>query len=477
MQFDQQGLPLHNANAKGADLFRIGLDQFTTFNSSLFATLDGAIGENPDFAMPYFAKAYINLIMTEPQFRDVAVQAMAALRSRIDPSDLTPTERAHAAAIDSWIGGDWRQAAAILDRLGIDQPRDILALRAGHELDFFVGDSRSLRDRIARHLQSWSDSDHHAGIVYGCYAFGLEEMGHFERAEEFGYRALAKNRNDVWAIHAVAHAYEMRAMLNQGIEFMTAREKDWMENNLFTAHNSWHRALFHLDRGNYAEALQTYDSVLFNHDSAKVALVLLDAASLLWRLYLEGADLGDRFQTLADAWQDHLPEEPYYVFNDVHATLASIGAGRLERADQIVARLENYLRGGNRATNNYRNCESVGLPICKALVAFGRMNYGDAASLLYAVRGHAHAFGGSAAQRDIIDRTLLEAALRGQDSAMASAIASERIHLKPASPGNWRKAAQALRLCGKEDKAVAADVRSAELSRAASGAKSSVSAL
>ena len=285
----------------------------------------------------------------------------------------------------------------------MERPRDILALRIGHELDFFLGDSRNLRDRIARHLQSWSDSDHHAGIVYGCYAFGLEEMGHYERAEDFGYRALAKNRNDVWAIHAVAHTYEMRAMLNQGIDFMSSRAKDWTQNNLFTAHNWWHHALFYADQEQYREVLRIYDSVLFNQNSPKVALVLLDASSLLWRLDLEGVDVGDRFDPLADAWEARLSAEPYYVFNDVHATLALIGAKRTQRAEQIVARLEKYLESGNRATNNHLNCERVGLPLCKALVAFGRSDYDEAVSLLYSVRGAAHAFAGP--QRSAISST------------------------------------------------------------------------
>jgi hypothetical protein len=46
----------------------------------------------------------------------------------------------------------------------------------------------------------------------------------------------------------------------------------------------------------------------------------------------------------------------------------------------------------------------------------------------------AHRFGGSHAQRDLIDLTLIEAALRGGDTLLAAALAAERVTLVPHSP-------------------------------------------
>jgi hypothetical protein len=50
------------------------------------------------------------------------------------------------------------------------------------------------------------------------------------------------------------------------------------------------------------------------------------------------------------------------------------------------------------------------------------------------VRGIAHRFGGSHAQRDVIDLTLVESAFRSDAHDLAKALAAERIALKPASP-------------------------------------------
>jgi hypothetical protein len=62
------------------------------------------------------------------------------------------------------------------------------------------------------------------------------------------------------------------------------------------------------------------------------------------------------------------------------------------------------------------------------------------------VRYRAHAFGGSHAQRDVIHRTLLEAALRDGQSALAQALAIERTSVKPDCPFAWmlRRRAQAM---------------------------------
>jgi hypothetical protein len=50
------------------------------------------------------------------------------------------------------------------------------------------------------------------------------------------------------------------------------------------------------------------------------------------------------------------------------------------------------------------------------------------------VRNSAHRFGGSHAQRDLLDLTLIEAALRDGQPGLASALAAERAAVRPLSP-------------------------------------------
>ena len=121
---------------------------------------------------------------------------------------------------------------------------------------------------------------------------------------------------------------------------MRDREADWATGNFLNVHNSWHYALYLLQGGDVPGALAVYDRVLHHDGSQDVALELLDASSLLWRLHLEGETVGDRWRSLAQAWGRQLTPG-YYPFNDVHAAMAFIGAGDLERGPRA--------RGGPRS--------------------------------------------------------------------------------------------------------------------------------
>ena len=165
------------------------------------------------------------------------------------------------------------------------------------------GTPQRLRDRVGGALHAWDEDDPHHGPLLGMYAFGLEESGHYERAEEVGLAALARHPGDVWGIHGVVHTYEMRGRFTDGIRFLDARTDDWAQGSLLTVHNWWHYALYTLEAGDPARVLEIYDSALHHDGSAGVAMELLDAAALLWRLYLAEDEQSARWARLADAWE------------------------------------------------------------------------------------------------------------------------------------------------------------------------------
>ena len=61
-------------------------------------------------------------------------------------------------------------------------------------------------------------------------------------------------------------------------------------------------------------------------------------------------------------------------------------------------------------------------------------DYDEVVRRLKPIRGIAHRFGGSHAQRDVIDLTLIEAAFRSGQAGLASALAAERQDARPDSP-------------------------------------------
>jgi tetratricopeptide (TPR) repeat protein len=367
------------------------------------------------------------------------------------PAGLDEQTAAHSAALAAWVAGDWHGAARRLDELLVRWPTDLLALLVGHQLDFFLGDAANLRDRVGRSLRAVDPEHPHHGFVRGMYAFGLEESGHYEQARDHGLAALDRNPGDVWALHAVVHTYEMQGLVDEGVRFLRAREPDWAGDNLFTVHNHWHYALYQLEAGQPEGALATYDGHIHNAASPGVPLEMLDASALLWRLLLDGADTGGRFGPLADAWATRSRDVPWYVFNDLHAVMAFAGAGRLDDARAVIARLESYVAandgGGRRATNVAVTAE-VGLPACRAVLAFVEGRDADVLDALLPVRTILQRFGGSHAQRDAVQRTIVDAALRSGRHDLAAALLRERLALRETSVYSLLRWAEVLRAQG-----------------------------
>ena len=99
---------------------------------------------------------------------------------------------------------------------------------------------------------------------------------------------------------------------------------------------------------------------------------------------------------------------------------------------------------------NARFVGEVGLPVSQAVVAFGEGRHGDVVELLAPIRHQLHVFGGSHAQRDAFQRTLLESALRSGQFGLADRLAAERLATRDTSVYGWTQRARALAGLGDE---------------------------
>jgi tetratricopeptide (TPR) repeat protein len=297
-----------------------------------------------------------------------------------------------------------------------------------HQADFFGADEAALLQRPTNALASWPHDLSGRGYVLAMRGFGLEETGRLAEAEAVAREALAANPRDAWALHAVAHVLEMQGRDAEGIAWYAERRTDWAEDCFFAVHNWWHWALYHVDRDEPAAALALYDEGIAPSPRT-ITLNLCDAASLLWRLQLAGHAVGDRFADLADAF-DAPANRPIHVFNDVHAMLAFVGAGRLDRAAAHLAMLEASASGGGRHAAMLRR---LGFPVSRALLAFGRGQWAEARLALEAAMPDEQLMTGSRAQRDVLVMTLIESALRAGQRQGALRLLRPRLAAKPDS--------------------------------------------
>jgi hypothetical protein len=423
---DREGNPLPGANAEAATEFDAALASFSLYSGDPVAHINRAITAAPEFAMARAVKAWLFALATEPGASDYA-RKLAAETGNI-PLAADPRAASLLGSLTPLLRGDWSAAAVRLDYHNAQFPRDLLGIQAGHLVDFYRAGSRSLRDRLARVLPRWSADDPAYGVLLGMYAFGLEETGAYASAEETGRRAIELEPRDCWAHHAVAHVMEMQGRAEDGIDWMITREPHWAaDDNAFKVHNWWHRALWHLDLCDIGAALALYDGPIRGLRSS-VALDLVDAAALLWRVELCGGTVGDRWNELADAWAAQA--DGNYPFNDWHAAIAALGAGRSDLVDRSIA----SLRATRADSETGAWARETALPLIDGFTRFRDGDYAGAVERLLPVRYLANRFGGSHAQRDVIDWTVTEAAARGGMRDLAEALGNERLATRPHSP-------------------------------------------
>ncbi len=269
---DAHGNPMRG-DADTVDLYDRTIDRLVRFNPEALDLADELAGATDPVPMAHVLRAYLNLMSTDVADLAAAGEAQAALAA----SPANDRERSHAVAIAAWAAGDWGGAARRLDDLLLQWPTDVLALMLGHQLDFFTGDADALRDRPLRTLRELDPQHPHAPFVRGMSAFGLEEAGDYAAALDAGRAAVAVNADDVWAIHAVVHSYEMQGRIDEGVAFLRSDETRWESGNLFTVHNWWHLALFELEAGRTERALAIYDAEVHHAASLGVPIEMLDA--------------------------------------------------------------------------------------------------------------------------------------------------------------------------------------------------------
>ena len=402
-----------------------------SFYDTPLADLDRAIAEAPGWALPRAMKAGFLIGLTEPGMLPEAQRQLQAAQDLL--AEAPPRERAHVEAVQLVLEGRWQQAVRLWDDLLIDHPRDALALQWAHSWDFYRGDAAGLRGRPARVLPAWDEGDPLYPHVLALHAFGLEESNLYPQAEETGRRVLALDAQSPWAIHAVAHVMEMQGRFEEGAAWLRLHQPAWADNG-FATHLWWHKGLFRLEALDTEGVLRLVDSHL-SDKALKVTLHRVDAAALLWRLHLLGQDVDAHAAALVRDWRLPDAHAGHYAFNDVHIVLALILAGDAGRAEAWLARCaERLLKPEEARRSNHAMAREVGLPLMRGLLALARGEADNAVELIYPVRAVAQRFGGSHAQRDLIDQTLLAASAQSQRPALGRALIHERCMAKPQTP-------------------------------------------
>jgi tetratricopeptide (TPR) repeat protein len=452
IQNDRRDVAYTTSSADAVRHFDDALSSWLGFQRDTGDHLKLALRADPDFLMGHVARGcFMKLFAIRALDERIGAEITAARKSALE-CGATQRERDHIAALTAWHAEDWQRALELWEKILLENPLDMLALKLANRTYFYLGDARNIRDSIARVLYAWNEDTPGHGFVLGMYAFGLEECGDYANAEAVGHRAVEINPADVWAIHAVIHVLEMQGRHREGTDWLKTSEKIWTNCNNFANHLWWHGALLLMDLERYHAVLDGYDSRIRAEETDDY-LDIANAASLLWRLEETGVDVGGRWVELADKAEAHARDHKL-AFADAHYMMALAADGRVDAAEAMIESMAAHsVASQGMAATIYGE---IGTPLCAALLAYSCGDFERTVELLQPLRYDLRHVGGSVAQQDVFHRLLVSAAVRAGRLDIARSMMSERSADRPSSVWNWRTYARVLATLDDESGAVAA---------------------
>lgn len=367
--------------------------------------LAAALAADPDLVAAHALKGLATVILARGELMPGARAALAqaeAVMSRAGPG-----ERAMVLALREAVEGRLSAAARVLAARAVEAPQELLVIKLAHAFHFMSGEPAAMRAIGAAALPHWSDEMPGAGFLHGMHAFALEETGDWGAAEAAGRRAVALEPLDAWGAHAVVHVFESDGRPRDGEAWIESHRPHWRGCNNFAYHMSWHLALFHLERGSRDRALALYDAEVRPTPSEDFRDVA-NAASLLWRLRQEGADVGDRWDELREIALRRA-QDMTLAFASLHHLLTLVATGERAAAAAVADRFAAETGEAARAA----------APLARLIVG---LEPGEEAPCLSRLAAGVQRLGGSHAQRDVFLRTLARWAAARGDAAGLDAV-------------------------------------------------------
>jgi len=191
-------------------------------------------------------------------------------------------------------------------------------------------------------------------------------------------------------------------------------------------HLAWHAALSALERDDADRALAIYAEHVQPSVSLGMPLnVMSDTASFLWRLQAYGHPVPANLWKAAKDYAEPAFPQAGFPFVDVHMALLDAATGGREAVEQRIAALTALVEAGSLAAG------PVVPAICRAALAFATEDYRVCAGILEPVAAEFVRIGGSGAQREVIEDTLVLALMRCGETAGARALLECRLGRRP----------------------------------------------
>jgi hypothetical protein len=322
-------------------------------------------------------------------------------------------------------------------------PRDVLAVSAAVPTIAFSGVidvQQDVWDLVERIGPSYGDHWWYSSLL----AFVRQDQSRFDEAGLLAEQALSVEPSSGHAVHAQTHVLYETGQHETG--------RGWLDHWLaqsgrsasYGAHFAWHAALHEIALGDIEAVRRRYYAQLADVTGVRR---LIDSASLLWRWRVavadwDGLDLGTGYalppaSPLVDLVDRELLDTPQTPFIALHALMAVGACGSESRLAALLRRCEQSPDPVTR---------TVVATVGRGLLALLSGEPGRAAGLLQEALPRLVLVGGSEAQRDVVEETLLLALLRDEQLERVADLLHKRLDRRPSPLDDQRRALVAARL-------------------------------
>jgi hypothetical protein len=431
---DLYGLPISTPSHTAAHAYRKGIELMLSAWPGGSEALELAIEADPDFALAHAARSRMHLIYGEMP----SAQEKAAVARKLVGRNGTAREKSHVEILALTTEG--QSAKALEMALGhLDSwPRDalILSLPLGafglFAFSGMAGHDQARVDLCERHARHYHDD----WWFLTYLGWSHTENGSVVAGREIAERAFGIRRENAHALHALAHAMFEDGSTDDAEALISGWLPGYDRSGLMYGHVAWHEALLALEQGDTGKAGRIYfERIQPSVTQAAPLNAMTDGVSLLWRLQASGHPVpDDAWRDLADYSERRFPRAGN-SFIDVHMAMLAAMTGNWPALETRTADLE-----ARRASGRFP-AGSVVPNICRAARAFAEQDFPACVRILQPASAEVVRIGGSHAQREMIEDTLLIALMKSGEAAKARDLLDRRLHRRPSlRDARWRTA-------------------------------------
>ena len=411
---DDHGNPL-STDASTAATWRQFCLRFQRQRSGADESLRRVLAADPDFGVGRAMAAVLGGSLGDPGF-DGAAELDAARAGAAEHSWERSFIDAATAAVDR--GALWGSVDRWFTHHDVC-PSDVNGLILA-VIGAVTSFDESRRDQVAARIEHTHAEVGDDPVVLGFRGMGAQERGDLAAAEQFATRALEMDPTGSDGAHPMAHVYFERGDHAAGAAWLDAWLPTTDPDADFTTHLLWHAAWHHLALGDIDHVLATFVDRLCSAGPRS----LPDRVSMLWRLQLHGVvDPGDDPSTSAldEVVRDRLDAIPL-AFAGAHVALALAASGDVDSLRELAE---------TAAASDAPGATTLVGPIAIALAERIDGKFSLAADRLLAVEHDLRNLGGSHAQREVFEDTLVDTLIQAGRTEDAARRLQERLERRP----------------------------------------------